>query len=60
MVINEILKVGSEGEKFIFRPVTRLKQRKNRNKLNICLSLLLFIIMLTLVCVSVTKFLKAG
>lgn len=54
------IKVGSEGENFTYRPVTKLKQRKNGNKLNICLSLLLFIIMLTLLCVSVTKFLKAG
>ena len=45
------IKVGSEREKFTYRPVTRLKQRNNENKLNICLSLLLFMIMLTLLCV---------
>ena len=45
------IKVGSEREKFTYRPVTRLKQRNNGNKLNICLSLLLFMIMLTLLCV---------
>ena len=45
------IKVGSEREKFTYRPVTRLKQWNNGNKLNICLSLLLFMIMLTLLCV---------
>ena len=45
------IKVGSEREKFTYRPVTRLKQRNNGNKLNICLSLLLFMIILTLLCV---------
>ena len=45
------IKVGSEREKYTYRPVTRLKQWNNGNKLNICFSLVLFMIMLTLLCV---------